>query len=415
MEDKVINIITYLLIFLVLSLIGYSLTRLYLLRQRRIIRERKVRGEGTEVGFVVDTFHELVARLKEKERELALLKSQAEERAGRIEAYNENILQSIPSGVITIDNEMIVRSINRSAEQILGIKADEVLGKGFRDVFGESLVSILEEGDAVRRSESTYTTPDERRIWLGVTTSQLRNKGGEVIGRLFIFTDLTDIKALQEEMKLKERLSQLGEMSAGIAHELRNSMSVISGYAKILSRNVDGDNIGPIRAMLNEIKNMDTIISELLSFARPTVVSKSLIDLNRLIEEAVSVVKDRDSIVVSINKGDGALIEADEALIRQAITNLLINAVESMPDGGRLDIDVMPKDDAVIIEIRDTGCGIPDDIKDKIFLPFFTTKERGIGVGLALVQKIVISHNGRIEFESEEGRGSTFRISLPRG
>lgn len=415
MGDNAINIIIYLLLItLILSLTGYYILRLYLLRQRRVAKEKMNVGEGTEVDFVVDTFHELVAKLKEKERELAFLKSQAEERAGRVEAYNENILQSIPSGVITIDNEMIIRSVNHSAECILGIRADETLGKGFKDVFREPLVSLFEEGDVVRRSEFVYTTDDKRKIWLGVTVSQLRNKGGDVIGRLFIFTDLTDIKALQEEMKLKERLSQLGEMSAGIAHELRNSMSVISGYAKLLSRNAESTNIAPLNAMLNEIKDMDRIISELLSFAKPTVLNTSIVDLNRLVENAAeAVVNDMDSIVLTINKSEGILIEADETLLRQAITNILINAVESMSGVGRLDINIMPHSDAVVIEIKDTGKGIPHDIKDKIFLPFFTTKEKGTGLGLALVQKIIISHNGRIEFESEEGRGSIFRISLP--
>lgn len=411
--DAVTSTVIVLIILLVLAG-AYSGLRLYVSGQRRIFRDSRDKGKETEVGFVVDTFHELVSKLKEKEKELARLKSQAEERAGRIEAYNENILQSIPSGVISIDSSMKIKSLNHSAERILGVEATDAIERDFKEVFGEPLISILKGHKTITRAEYPYTTKDKRRIWLGVTTSQLKNKAGDVIGTIFIFTDLTDIKALQEQVKLKERLSQLGEMSAGISHELRNSMSVISGYAKLLSRNIDTANKSAVDSILKEIKSMDKIISELLAFAKPTILNTTTFDLNRLIKEtATSVAGSKDLINLSINTGDQIFIEADETLLRQALTNLFVNAIESMPEGGRLDVETVPRGDTVIIKIRDTGKGIPDDIKSKIFLPFFTTKDKGIGLGLALVQKVVISHNGSIEFESKEGKGSTFRVSLP--
>jgi len=411
--EETTKILILVLIAITLSLLTYSALKVYLLRHRRAIKEKGEMVEGAEVGFVVDTFHDLVTRLKEKERELARLKAQAEERAWRIEAYNENILQSIPSGVITVDREMQIKSVNSAAERILGIRAEEIIGRGFDDVFEEPLTSLIREGEGIKRFEFKYTTRDKRQIWLGITPSQLRNKDGEVIGMLFIFTDLTEIKILQDEMKLKERLSQLGEMSAGIAHELRNSMSVISGYAKLLTRGLDADHMAAAEAMSKEIKNMDIIISELLAFAKPAVLNLTCTDLNDLVEEAVSIVEG-EAVVLSIDKGEGVLIDADRPLLKRAITDLLINAVESMPNGGRVDVVTRTEGESVVMKIKDTGKGIPDDIKDKIFLPFFTTKEKGIGLGLAIVQKIVISHNGHIEFESEAGKGSTFIITLPR-
>jgi len=404
------------IVILALSVSVYSLLRLYLSRQRRILRESRQAGEATEMGFVVDTFHELVSRLKDKERELARLKAQAEERAGMIEAYSDNILQSIPSGVISMDNEMRIRSINRSAEQILGLRAVDVLGMDALDVFGDPITGILKAKKTITRAEYPYTTRDGRHLWLGVTMSQLRDKSGEAIGMLLIFTDLTDIKALQEEVRLKERLSQLGEMSAGIAHELRNSMSVIAGYARLLRRNIDETNRPSVEAMLSEIRGMDMVISELLSFAKPTVLNKTTFDLNTLIEDTASaVVGDKDSIRLSIKKHDPLMVKADETLLRQAITNLLVNAIESMPEGGLLDIETSSHGEMALISIRDTGTGIADEIRDKVFLPFFSTKERGTGLGLALVQKIVIAHNGRVEFESTAGKGTVFKISLPKG
>jgi PAS domain S-box-containing protein len=213
--------------------------RVYVVRQRKMLRTKGGSKEASEVGFVVDTFHDLVAKLKEKEQELEKLKTSAEEKAVRMEAYNENILQSVPSGVISVDNSMNIKSINQSAEYILGIDAKEKIGRKSDEVFIEPLTTLLSEDRIVSRAEYPYTTHDGRHIWLGITTSQLKNAAGEKIGLIFVFTDLTDIKALQSQVELKQRLSQLGEMSAGISHELRNSMSVISGYAKLLSKKVD--------------------------------------------------------------------------------------------------------------------------------------------------------------------------------
>jgi PAS domain S-box-containing protein len=395
---------------------SYAIFRWYLFKQKRIISVRDRREEMTEVGFVVDTFHDLVTRLKEKERELERLKALAEEKANRIEIYSENILQSVPSGVVSIDNSMEIKSINQAAQRILGVDAGDVLGGKFNEVFDEPLINLLKEGKTVSRAEYPYVTRDKRHIWLGITTSQLRNEAGKVIGQIFVFTDLTDIKALQAQVELKERLSQLGEMSAGISHELRNSISVISGYAKLLDKKVEESGRVAVKAILEEVENINKIISELLSFARPTVLNMGRIDLERLIKETIRSVVDGNELVrVLINMETSISINADEVLLRQALTNLFINALDAMPEGGSLEIGAVPFHDKVEITIRDTGHGIPEDIRQKIFLPFYTTKEKGIGLGLALVQKIIVSHGGSIEVESKEGEGTLFRIILPGG
>jgi two-component system sensor histidine kinase HydH len=387
--------------------------RAYIQRGRNVM---ETTGEGSEVGFVVDTFHDLMARLKEKEKELERLKAYAEEKATRIEAYNENVLQSVPSGVISIDNSNRIKSINHAAERILGIDAGGTVGREFGEVFREPLTVLLKEDKTVSRAEYPYITDDGRHIWLGITTSQLKNSAGEKIGLIFVFTDLTDIKALQSQVELKQRLSQLGEMSAGISHELRNSMSVISGYAKLLGKKVEASNRGTVDAIQSEINIMDKIISELLAFAKPTFLNKEQVIINDVIKETVETVSGSHSAVnVTINAAAPVSIKADKVLLRQALTNLFVNAVEAMPEGGRLDIDVSSLHGRAEIIIRDTGAGIPEDVAQKIFLPFYTTKQEGIGLGLALVQKIIVSHGGSIEVESKEGEGSVFRIVLPAG
>ncbi len=396
-----------LIVFLIVS------ARVYINRGRKVMETHGAARDGSEVGFVVDTFQDLMAKLKEKEKELERLKAFAEEKAIRMEAYNENILQSVPSGVISVDNSILIKSINQAAEKILGIDAAGTIGKRFDEVFRDPLAMLLNEDKPVSRVEYPYITDDRRHIWLGITTSQLKNSAGENIGLIFVFTDLTDIKALQSQVELKQRLSQLGEMSAGISHELRNSMSVISGYAKLLSKKVELSNKGTVDAIQSEISVMDKIISELLAFAKPTFLNREQLVLNDVIKETVETAAgSHASIDVKINSAGPVSVKADKVLLRQALTNLFVNAVEAMPEGGCLEIDVSSLHGKAEIIIRDTGTGIPEGVIQKIFLPFYTTKQEGIGLGLALVQKIIVSHGGNIEVESKEGEGSVFRIVL---
>jgi len=392
----------------------YSIVRSAIFKRGKTLKTPENAKEGSEVGFVVETFHELVGKLKEKEKELARLKALAEEKAAGMEVYNENILQSVPSGVVTVNNSMKMQSINNAARRILGIAGEDIIGRHFTEVFNENLSSLILKNETMIRGESFYVTRDNRHIWIGATSSKLKNTAGETIGTIFIFVDLTDIKALRTQVELKERLSQLGEMSAGIAHEFRNSMSVISGYANLLSKKFAPSNNTAVDAILLEVKNMDVIITELLAFAKPTVLNTSSVDLNDLVNKTVStVIGSNDKIRVLINAGGNVYVKADEVLLKQALVNLFTNAVESMPEGGRLEVTTGSVNDKVIITVKDTGHGVPDDIKAKIFLPFYTTREKGIGLGLALVQKIIVSHGGIIDVDSREGEGATFRITLP--
>ena len=169
-----------------------------------------------------------------------------------------------------------------------------------------------------------------------------------------------------------------------------------------------------VNSILTEIGDMDTIITELLNFARPSVLNTSVIDVNTIIHDTALAVMSNNESVRLLQKIDGTLpVNADEVLFRQAFNNLFMNAVESMRDGGDLEIVTSSSGERAVILIRDTGEGIPENLKDKIFLPFFTTKEKGYGLGLALVQKIIVSHGGSIDVESSEEVGTTFIINLP--
>lgn len=412
--NKIGSDILWGIIVMLASVLTWSIVKAFISRQKSILKKTDTPKAESEVGFVVDTFHDVVGKLKEKELELEKLKASAEEKADRAEAYNENILQSVPSGVISVDNEFHIKSINHSAEHILGIKSGDTIGKQFSKVFKEPLSSIVNEKQPLARNEYQYATNDNRHIWLGITSSELLNGEGVKIGYTFVFSDLTDIKSLQSQVELKHRLSQLGEMSAGISHELRNSMSVISGYAKLLGKKVADTNKSTVDSITSEITHMDQIISELLAFARPSVLNREDVDLNNLIDKAVSSIKvDRKDIEVYVRADSTISVKADGLLLRQALSNLIINATESMSGHGKIDITLKQLKNKAEITVIDTGCGIPEDIRQKIFLPFFSTKPDGTGFGLALVQKIIVSHGGSIEVNSREREGTTFRVVIP--
>ena len=376
-------------------------------------KKRSERKDVTHVSFIVDTFHELVSKLKDKERELEVLRQKAEDRAITIEGYNENILQSVPSGVMSFDEGMRIMKVNLAAEKILEVKGEMIVGRYHTDVLNKPITDLLNDRKVIERGEISYITPSGKKIWLGLTLSPLKDSAGRTIGQILIFTDLTQLKAFESQMELRARLSSLGELSAGIAHELRNPLGVIAGYTKLLSKKLDSSLTPTVDAISREIIVMDRIISDFLSFAKPAELNISDIDLKTIIENCVTAVTgERDNIKLNLDINGLPVIKGDEVFLRQAFTNLIQNAVEAMPQGGKLAINASSKGDFLDVAISDAGHGIAENIMDKIFLPFFTTKENGTGLGLAIVHKIVVSHGGNIFVDSSD-KGTIFRIRFP--
>jgi PAS domain S-box-containing protein len=391
-------------------------------RYRRQLGVEKERQEKTtETAFIISAFHDVTKRLKEKEKELERLKVLAEQRAENVESYNENILQCVTSGVMTFDRNCLLATINRSAEDVLRTGREQALGRSCQDFFGEGNIlktvrETLERKLPSARMESLLERPSGR-LWLGYNTAVLTDRGGEAIGVILSFSDLTEVKQLQEQMELRERLTALGEMSAGIAHELRNPMAVISGYLNLLSKKTDPANLNIIRDITSEVNGMNRIIGDLLTFARPASLNRVRANVKEMIESCLTNVLQATGAlphITIIRKIDDIEASIDEVLMRQVFTNLIQNAVEAMPDGGTLTIEA-EKNKELQIGIHDTGAGIQSENLKKIFLPFFTTKDKGTGLGLALVHKIILSHGGRIEVESTEGQGTVFRVILPKG
>jgi PAS domain S-box-containing protein len=390
------------------------------------------RGQPAETGVVIDAFHDVVRRLREKEQELERLRSAAEERAQEVESYNENILRSVSSGVITFNRDGAVTTFNDAAASILRLKRDDVIGKPCTEVFGaQSVVARLLEralahGDVITREEFELEVPHGGKIWVGVSTSLLKDRTGGLIGTTFVCTDLTEIRALQEQVELRERMMVLGEMSAGIAHEFRNLMGTILGAGKLIARQLPtGSQIHEsVRTITHVISDMDHLVTQLLNFARKTEPDLKPVALEpwlkRVIAQVVEQMPAPHPRVEVVCFPDLPIIRMDEILMRQALSNLVQNAIEAMPAGGDLAVSAgvrtpQGRRREVEVKVTDTGVGIPKDRLAKIFLPFFTMKAKGTGLGLALVHKIVLLHNGRIEVDSWERKGTTFHIYLPVG
>jgi PAS domain S-box-containing protein len=379
---------------------------------------------------VIEAFHDVVQRLRENEQELQRLRSEAEARAQKIESYNENILRSVASGVITFNQDAVVTTFNEAAARILRMESDKVIGRTCAEVFGStSKVAVLLDrshrfGIAITREQFELEQPQGRRIWVGVSTSLLKDRGDRLIGTTFVFTDLTEVKALQAQVELRERMTVLGEMSAGIAHEFRNFMGTILGAAKLIARQAPPDACMQenVDTILHVISDMNHLITQFLNFSKTMELNLKPVELEPWLKRVVDQVLGQTSeglpevrIAASPHLPP---VPMDEVLMRQALGNLVQNAVESMPKGGSLlvNAELLPfvgRKREVELQVADTGHGIPSDRLEKIFLPFYTTKPKGTGLGLALVHKIILLHNGRIQVESREGVGTTFRVRLP--
>ncbi len=382
--------------------------------------KKQERGKKEDVGFIIDAFHGVTKQLKDKEQELERLRASAEQRAENVESYNENILQCVTSGVMTFDRNKRVITLNHAAEEMLGISHERAVNRSCRDIFGSgdicrSVEETLGLTTTLLRMETTLERP-EGRMWLGYNTALLTDRHGSSLGVILSFSDLTEVKRLQEQVELRERLTALGEMSAGIAHELRNPMAVIAGYLALVSKKSAAPEQKIIKDVVAEINGMNRIIDDLLTFARPASLNRVRISIRELVEGCVANVlqaKGNDARTRTVLDLPDIEVSFDEVLMRQALTNLVQNAVEAMPEGGTLTIQGMSTSRELSLTITDTGTGIPRDKLKKIFLPFFTTKDTGVGLGLALVHKIILSHGGRIDVQSSEGRGTTFTVILP--
>lgn len=376
------------------------------------------------VGFLSGLLTEQLQRadhsLKEKEQGLS-----------RLQAFHENIVHSISSGVFTTDEEGRITSFNPAAQEATGHNLAQVQGRPWRDVFNwhpDRPLDMQDDGAANMRFEVECTRADGNRLVLGMTLSPLQEQG-RTTGMVGVFKDLTQIRDLEEEMRRKDWLASLGEMSAGMAHEIRNPLGALAGAMQMLRKDLHADETSQrlMDIAIREATRLDTIITEFLQYARPPALNLGEHDLNKLLAETLDLVqheaRTRTNIRIEAKPSPDALVgQVDQDQLKQVFWNLATNAFDAMPNGGQLtistgcrSIDVGGrKGDVIEISFQDTGEGISKKNLDNIFLPFFTTKKQGSGLGLAAVHRIVDLHGGWIKVESREREGSRFVVCLPR-
>ncbi|WP_283163605.1 two-component system sensor histidine kinase AtoS [Brenneria tiliae] len=336
---------------------------------------------------------------------------------------NELIIESAADGVISIDNYGKITMCNPAAQEISGYRHEELIGKHYKSVFDKEgfkspVLDTLTHGVGHVGVELDYPAK-EKILHIKASSSQLRNAEGEIIGALVIFTDLTAQKQMQKQIERAERLATLGELMAGVAHEVRNPLTAISGFVQYLKEGErEPQRVEYINIILKEVRSINNVIQQLLDFARPHPHRYQRISINPLIRETLVLVHthgmdNRVNFTITL---DETLpdIEADAELLKQVILNLMINAVQAIPARGEITVSTRQcGDDKLQIKIRDSGTGISPDVMKKIFTPFFTTKPAGTGLGLAIAQRIIAAHNGDITIESQPQYGTTVTLILP--
>ena len=376
-----------------------------------------------EIGYLGRRFNEMVDALAEKDRLLTRLYEQERERADRHRGYSDFLLRSMTTGVIGVDAVGRITRCNPAALDILDLPPDWSADDappppvGTEHPILDLLRTTLTGDGSHLRQEFWLQTESGRHKWVGVHTAPLHNQEGCLVGASALITDLTAVRKLQEEVRRKDRLAAIGQLSAGIAHEIRNPLGAIEGFTELLARKLhDHSTQQLLGEIVHEVKHLNHIVTNFLAFAREPQLHYEPTDISALIDNTVTLLLSTHPhpVTLASRLPTGLpLVPVDPNEFRRALFNILINALQAMPDGGVLQVDAAVDDDWLTVTVRDNGPGIPDAVKDRIFNPFFTTKDEGTGLGLAIAHKIVDGHRGVIEVDSAPGMGTAFTIRLP--
>jgi two-component system sensor histidine kinase PilS (NtrC family) len=344
-----------------------------------------------------------------------------------LRAFNQYVIDSMLSGLVTADMDGRILTFNRAAASITGLSTGQAIG---HDV-GEALQlptelrgRLLTLGETrSQRADHQYRWPDGRQMALGLTVTTLSLPDGRS-GYLLTFQDVTDVRRLERGARMQQRLAAVGEMAAGIAHEIRNPLASMSGSIQVLRQELalSEDQAQLMDIVLRESERLNETIRSFLAYARPQRFTLTRLDIRRVVQDTATLLRNsaevRDDHVIDVDLPDDPVwYEADENQIRQILWNLATNGLRAMLSGGRLVLSAKTereaRQDELIITIEDQGCGIPPTELDSLFQPFRSSFEKGTGLGLAIVHRIVTDYNGSIQVLSTVGTGTTVRVRLP--
>ena len=344
-----------------------------------------------------------------------------------LRAFNQYVIDSMLSGLVTAGMDGRILTFNRAAARITGLVAGQAIGRDIRDVMQLPMQFIgrLQSLGETRshRADHQYRSPDGRLIEIGLTVTTLSLPDGRS-GYLFTFQDVTDVRRLERGARMQQRLAAVGEMAAGIAHEIRNPLASMSGSIQVLREELplSEEQAQLMDIVLRESERLNDTIKSFLAYARPQRVALARLDIRRVVQDTATLLRNsadvRDDHVVDVDlPAEPVWFDADENQVRQILWNLATNGLRAMASGGRLlmsaKVDRGSGQDELLITISDQGCGIPPADLDGLFQPFRSSFDKGTGLGLAIVHRIVTDYNGSIQVSSTVGAGTTVRIRLP--
>jgi signal transduction histidine kinase len=377
---------------------------------------RRRAKDGGEMALLSEALIDAVAKLREQERATAA-------RAEASERLSGEIISSLTAGLLVVDLNAQIRILNPAGRRMLELP-DGVRLDNYRTLLAEPLTKMIDECLTTRRPirRRTVNVEGSRSAnHFGVTVSPLFDQAANLHGAICLFSDLTAVKDLEEQLRLKESLAAVGELTAGIAHEFRNGLATIHGYSQLIDLQELPQKYKPyVEGIRAETVSLTQVVTNFLNFARPAQLSLSPVNLRAVCERAADEIRpDARALGGDIElRGHFGTLEGDEVLLRQAFSNLLRNAVEACADHSVapvvvIESEVDQKQRTSKISVNDSGPGIEPGSRERIFRPFFTSKRNGTGLGLAVVQKIIVFHNGRIAVGGAPQGGASLQVTLP--
>ncbi|MDP3286277.1 MAG: ATP-binding protein, partial [Desulfobacterales bacterium] len=331
----------------------------------------------------------------------------------RIKAFSDHLVEKMPIGLIAVDKNKRIALSNNTAGSILSISPPDISGKGAEEILPSvlwKLVSGLKDEIGVIETEIDCILKDGKTVPLEVSATELKDEKGDSLGYVILFKDLSEVRSLRREVARSQRLASLGSLAAGVAHEIRNPLSSIKGFAVYFRERQEKEEEKKIAGiMIQEVDRLNRVVSQLVELARPVSVSKKPVSLRAVIENSLKLLE-RDASekkieIKTIFSPEEIEIAIDADRINQVLLNLYLNAIESMENGGRLIVSLSEGEEGAIIKVSDTGSGVGEKNLPHVFDPYFTTKTTGTGLGLAIVHNIIEAHDGKITVESRPGEG----------
>jgi len=346
----------------------------------------------------------------------------------RVKSLMRNVLQSIPTGVLTLDPRGAVTSLNSAAERLLGLRASAVVGRGLEELqVSADLVAWIRDARRgerlVHEADLTLVVDGDRRATVRASASELRDEAGRSQGLVILLRDITDVNRLETQLRRADKLAALGTLAAGVAHEVKNPLHALTLNLHLLEKEIGTAEPSSPEAreyftiLRSEVQRIHRIVDNFLRFSKPSILEVKPLDLHALLERVLSLLafEAADHGVTIETAFDPALtmVAGDEGQLSQVFLNLGINALQAMPDGGALVVRSRLDRGSAEVAVQDSGHGIEADIVPHIFNPYFTTRSRGIGLGLAIAHRIVEGHQGTMDVETTAGKGTTMIVRLP--